>query len=287
MTRARTALLLAATLAAAAGPAAAEVLRPAGSHNDAAHRYFPDLEARLNAVRYARWRALELALLSGITPQMDQEYSAYLLGAIADPPRYPPEPELVAPILARDALPIYRALWWGAVFETQVLDALAAADASPATTPERIGKALDAYRRERWALTAPAPPTAPADSAAEAGRLAPASANILVGGAALFVDAAQALAEGSYGEQRQRVRRVVEEFDKSFAREQPATEGSYTASAPAVAAAWPEATASLDGVALFRAEVFEALAPAGTDAGQRAERDARLKALAARWGIAW
>ena len=155
MTRPATALVLAAALAAAAGPTAADVLRPAGGHNDSAHRYFPDLDARLNAVRYARWRALELALLRGITPELDQEYSAYLLGLIASPPRYAPEPELVAPILARDAAPIYRALPWGSVLETQLIDALAAADAGAEVTGARVEKALSAYRKEKWALAAP------------------------------------------------------------------------------------------------------------------------------------
>jgi hypothetical protein len=282
MTRPATALVLAAALAAAAGPGAADVLRPAGGHNDSAHRYFPDLDARLNAVRYARWRALELALLEGITPELDQEYSAHLLGLIAAPPRYPPEPELVAPILARDDAAVYRALWWGGVLETQLIDALAAEDAEPKTTGARLEKALAAYRAERWALAAPREAAPPAP---EAVRQARSSANILAGGTALFVESAQALAASSYGEQRQRVRKVVEDFDKSFARERSPESATYTASAPAVAAAWPEIAGALDDLARFRAEVFEALAPPGEDAASRHGRNERVRAVAARWGV--
>jgi hypothetical protein len=282
MTRPATALVIAAALAAAAAPGAAEVLRPAGGHNDSAHRYFPDLDARLNAVRYARWRALELALLQGITPQLDQEYSAYLLGLIAAPPRYAPEPELIAPILSRDATPVYRALWWGGVLETQLIDALAAADATEPATNARLEKALAAYRAERWALQPQADESAPAP---EASRLAPSSANILQAGTALFVESAQALAASSYGEQRQLVRKVVEDFDKSFASERPAHDATYAAAAPDVTAAWPDVADALDRLARYRAEVFEALAPAGDTLEGRRLRDDRLRAVASRWGL--
>jgi hypothetical protein len=125
------------------------------------------------------------------------------------------------------------------------------------------------------------------EPAPEAGRLARASANILVGGTALFVDSAQALAASDFGEQRQRVRRIVEEFDKSFARERPPEAATYTASAPAVASAWPQLAAALDAVARYRAEVFEALAPAGSSPESRQLREQRLRSVAARWGLAW
>ena len=45
-----------------------EPFRPKGRYNDSVHRFFPDLDSRLNAVRYARWRALEIAWISGINP---------------------------------------------------------------------------------------------------------------------------------------------------------------------------------------------------------------------------
>ena len=46
-------------LAAAAGAGRPEEpFRPKGYYNNSVHRFHPDLEGRLNAVRYGRWRAL-------------------------------------------------------------------------------------------------------------------------------------------------------------------------------------------------------------------------------------
>ncbi|HEX7253593.1 MAG TPA: hypothetical protein VF376_11980 [Thermoanaerobaculia bacterium] len=47
---------------------------PKGEYTDSVHRFFPDLDARLNAVRYGRWRALEIAWVSGIDAETDQEF---------------------------------------------------------------------------------------------------------------------------------------------------------------------------------------------------------------------
>src|SRR5262249_30670095 len=45
--------------AAAFGALPEERFPPKGSWNNSVHRFFPDLDARANAVRYGRWRAVE------------------------------------------------------------------------------------------------------------------------------------------------------------------------------------------------------------------------------------
>src|SRR5712691_3444523 len=128
---------------------------PKGSWTNSVHRFFPDLDARLNAVRYGRWRAVEIAWVSGINVRLDQKFSSYLLALLAHPPRFAPEADRVAPRFAREAMPIFRALRWGQVFEEQVLDILAASDATPRTGEDRLVRLLGLYRRERWALSEP------------------------------------------------------------------------------------------------------------------------------------
>src|SRR5262244_2369490 len=88
----------------AAGSAAGqpeEPFRPKGIYNNSAHRFHPDLDARLNAVRYGRWRALQIAWSSGINQALDREFSDYLRGVLSDPPRFAPEGDRVAPGPAR------------------------------------------------------------------------------------------------------------------------------------------------------------------------------------------
>src|SRR5688572_6179465 len=100
---ARTAVLFAVALGATLPvESTQEPFRPRGRHNNSVHRFFPDLDSRLNAVRYGRWRALEIAWKVGITPKLDSEFSTFLLTLLRDPPRFPPEPELVAPRFARE-----------------------------------------------------------------------------------------------------------------------------------------------------------------------------------------
>jgi len=90
--------------AAVARGAPYEPFPPKGAYNNSVHRYFPDLDARLNAVRYGRWRALEVAWREGIDRRLDARFSADLLELLKDPPRFAPEAERVAPGFARTFL---------------------------------------------------------------------------------------------------------------------------------------------------------------------------------------
>jgi hypothetical protein len=298
-------------LAGSGQAAAEEPFRPRGLHNDAVHRYFPDLNARFNAVRYGRWRALEIAWISGINPDLDREFSSYLLSLLADPPRYPPEANLVAPRFARGASAVYHALHWGQVLEQQLSDALAAPDAMPELTRQRLARAVAAYRREAHALRDPAQDAAAAEKEgaipSEAARFAPVSAKILASGTALFIRAAESLAGTDFGEQRWRVMDTITQFDRTFAgdfgqakattaeagqTEAPPTADpgvlsiiGYRSAAPAVVALSPEIAADLDRLSRFRVEVFEALIPGGATPAVRRERDARLRVVAGRYGL--
>jgi hypothetical protein len=284
--------------------------RPRGYHNDSVHRYFPDLNSRFNALRYGRWRAMEIAWTVGINPDLDREFSSYLLSLLADPPRYPPEPNLVAPRFARGARPVFEALAWGQMLEQQLTDALAAPDATPELTQQRLGRVLAAYERERHALRDPDPGGDTGTAAApvlvsEAARAAPVSARILTSGTALFIRSAEALAATNFGEQRWRVMDTIALFDRSFAGEfgqlpapedQPAEASpedaaalrpvSYRTSAPVVMAISPVLADRLDRLSRFRVEVFEALVPGGVSPEARRTRDDGLRKLCRRYGLA-
>ena len=268
-----------------------EPSRPKGRHNDSVHLYFPDLDSRMNAVRYGRWRALEIAWTAGIDRELDRRYSSYLLSVLADPPRHAPEADRVAPRFLREARAVFLALRWGQSLEAQLLDALASPDASAALTEARLERALDSYRRELYALSEPARPAASGKgSPGEAAARAPVSARILVAGTALFIQTAQDLAEANFGEQRWRVMETIAEFDRSFAAEDAAAPGTlsprtYVSQAPAVAAAYSDVADRLDRLARFRLEVFEALTPGGETASAQHERDERLRAVARRYGL--
>ena len=260
---------------------AQEPLRPRGRYNNSVHRFFPDLDSRLNAVRYGRWRALEIAWTVGINPGLDREFSDFLLQLLADPPRFPPEAEFVAPRFAREAAPVFHALHWGQVLEEQVGDVLASADASSTLTAARLERVVEAYRRERWALSEPrvaAPPP-------HALQLAPQSARILLSGTRLFVRAGEALAASDFGQQRWKVRDTIEEFDSSLTREKPLEESTQRVSAPTVTERYPAVGAHLDRVTRFRLEVYGALEGGGAKPAARRERDARLREVARRYGI--
>ncbi len=279
---ARVAVLCAVVISAACASARAqEPLPPRGRHNNAVHRFFPDLDSRLNAVRYGRWRAVEIAWSVGINPELDREFSSYLLGLLARPPRFPPEAELVSPRFAREAAPVFRALRWGQVLEQQVGDALASADATPTLTASRLERALAVYRGEPWALSEPEEPAPPAEALA----LAPQSARILLSGTRLFVLAAEAVAAADFGQQRWKVRDTIAEFDASLPRDRALEEATYRVAAPTVAERYPEATAHLDRLARFRAEVYGALVPGGATRESRRDRDSRLRAVARRYGL--
>jgi hypothetical protein len=267
-------------LSAGAAAQPEEPFRAKGAYNNSLHRFHPDLDARLNAVRYGRWRALQIAWSSGINPKLDSEFSHYLRVMLADPPRFAPEADRVAPGPAREAAPIFRALHWGQVLEQQLLDILASADASPSLSSARIDRALRLYRREPYALTEP-PESAPTD---ELLALAPLSSRILASGTKLFALAAGDLASTDFAEQRWKVRKTVAGFDPASEQTSPA-DVFYPAAAPAVSSAYPSITTCLDRLARFRAEVFEALIPGGATPEAARSRDERLRAVARRFGL--
>ena len=279
---ARVAVLCAVAIGAApAVQRAQEPLRPRGRYNNSVHRFFPDLESRLNAVRYGRWRALEIAWTVGINPSLDREFSAFLLRLLSDPPRFPPEAEFVAPRFARDASPVFHALHWGQVLEEQVGDVLAAADATPKLTATRLERVDDAYRWERWALSEP-PDHPPPPRAL---LLAPQSARILLSGTRLFVRSGEALAAADFGQQRWKVRETIVEFDASLSREKPLEESTHRVSAPTFTERYPSIGADLDRVTQFRLEVYGALEGGGATPEARRVRDSRLREVAKRYGL--
>lgn len=257
-----------------------EAFRPKGGYNNSVHRFHPDLDERLNAVRYGRWRALQIAWENGINPALDKEFSTYLQKLLADPPRYAPEADRVAPGPARAAAPIFRALRWGQTLEQQFLDILASADASPAVTSARVDRALNLYRRERWALSEPTEEAASSESLT----LAPVSSRILVSGTRLFVLAAEDLVSSDFAEQRWKVRKTVQDFDPSLGPADP-NEALYSSAGPSVAAAYPRMAAALDRLIRFRREAFEALVPGGATPEAALSRDERLRAVAGRYGL--
>ena len=257
-----------------------EPFRPKGGYNNSVHRFHPDLDERLNAVRYGRWRALQIAWESGINQSLDREFSGYLRAILADPPRFAPEADRVAPGPARSAVPIFRALRWGQTLEQQFLDILASADAAPGVTGARIDRALQLYRRERYALSEPAE----AASDSKLLELAPDSSRILASGTKLFVLAAGDFVSGDFAEQRWRVRKTVGDFDSSQAQTAPG-EALYASEAPAVGSSYPSMTATLDRLARFRIEVFGALVPGGSTPEAARDRDERLRAVARRYRL--
>jgi len=260
---------------------AEEPYPPKGSYNNSVHRFFPDLDARLNAVRYGRWRALETAWISGVNAETDRVFANSLKALLKDPPRFVPEANLVAPRVARDAGPIFHALHWGQVFEQQILDILAAPDASARTTEERLTRLYDLYRRERWALTEPEQERPPA----EALLAAPASAHLLQVGTRLFALAAEDLAAADFGQQRWRVRKTVDEFDQSFALESAPEDARYRTAAPTVFDRFPQIAEALDRLARFRGALFEALVPGGQTPQARRQRDEAVRNLARDWRL--
>lgn len=280
MRRAGPFLLLLYLLSAPASGQPEEPFRPKGSYNNTVHRFHPDLDARLNAMRYGRWRALQIAWRSGINPEIDREFSDYLREMLADPPRFAPEADRVAPGPAREAAPIFRALRLGQTLEQELLDVLAASDASPSVSSGRLDRALRFYRREPYALSEPAEPV----STAELLELAPISSRILAAGTKLFALAAADLASADFADQRWKVRKTVVGFDPASASVTPA-EALYAAVAPSVASAYPSVTTCLDRLARFRAEVFEALIPGGAAPEAARRRNERLKAVAHRFGL--
>jgi len=256
---------------------------PKGDYTESVHRFFPDLDARLNAVRYGRWRALEIAWTSGIDAASDREFSSYFLDLVRRPPRFEPEASRVAPRFAREAIPLFRALRWGQVFEAQVLDILASPDSTPRLAEQRTTRLLAIYRRESWALlTSPtdAPLSSPAITAA------PASARMLLAGTRLFALAAEDLAASGFGQQRWRVKKTLEAYDFAPSAEVPVETSTYKVSAPTMESRFPQIADQLDRIAWMRRELFGALVSRPDSPEGRRERDSRVRELARRWGLA-
>lgn len=260
-----------------------EPFRPKGFYNNSVHRFHPDLEARLNVVRYARWRMLEIAWGSGVARPLDREISSYVSDLLLHAPRFAPEADRVAPLLARDAPAVFRALRWGQTLEQQLLDVLASSDAGSRVSATRLERALLLYRRERYALSETAGP-APADSGGPV-LSRDAARRFLVSGTRLFVLAAADLATPGFGEQRWRVRQTVADFDRSWESESPAADATYLVSAPAVSAAFPGVTRALDRLEEFRLDVLDALASGGATPQARSRRAEGLRAVARRYGL--
>jgi hypothetical protein len=250
------------------------------------HRFHPDLDARLNLVRYARWRTFEIAWKSGVTNSLDREVTADVARLLRHPPRLAPEADRVAPLLARDAPTVFRALRWGQTLEQQFLDALAASDASQRLSEARADRALLLYRRERYALSEPAETvrvepgslSAPAPEESAAWRL-------LSDGARLFALASADLATPDFAQQRWMVRKTVADFDKSYGSAHPPQDATYAASASVVAGSFSAISKALDRLQSFRADVLEALAGGGATEEARRQRDDRLREVARRYGL--
>lgn len=259
-----------------------EPFRPKGFYNNSVHRFHPDLEARLNVVRYARWQMLEIAWDASVAGPLDREISSYVSGLLLHAPRFAPEADRVAPLLARDAPAVFRALRWGQTLEQQLLDVLASSDAGPRVSATRLERALLLYRRERYALSETAGP-APADSGGPVSTR-DAARRLLVSGTRLFVLAAADLATPGFGEQRWRIRQTVADFDRSWESESPG-DATYLVSAPAVSAAFPGVTRALDRLEEFRLDVLDALAPGGATQQARSRRAEDLRAVARRYGL--
>jgi hypothetical protein len=257
-----------------------EPFRPKGSYDNSVHRFHPDLDARLNAVRFTRWRTLEIAWASGVTGELDSKISADALALAKRPPRFPPEADRVAPLLARDAAPIFRALRWGQTLEQQLLDALASSDAEERLSVTRLDRALLLYRRERWALSEPPEPVA----GGTAGETT-AAWRIATAGTRLFARAADDLATPDFAQQRWRVKQTIADFDRTFEGEHPPEEAADTTPAPGIEKAFPGVARALDLVEQFRKDVLEALAPGGKTLEARRKRAEGLRAVARRYGL--
>jgi hypothetical protein len=258
-----------------------EPFPPKGDYTNSVHRFFPDLDARLNAVRYGRWRALEIAWASGIDARADSELSSYYQRLVIEPPRFDPEAFRVAPRFSREASSIYGALHWGQVFEAQVLDILASPDSTPNVAGERLARLLAIYRHEPSSIHSPAsePPPSAAASAA------PASARLLIAGTRLFALAAEGLAASDFGQQRWRVRNTLDGYDFVPAETIPLEAATYRITAPTVESRFPEIAGQLDAIAQLRRELFDALVLGPTTPAARSARDGRVRELARRWEL--
>jgi hypothetical protein len=244
-------------------------------HAHAVHRFFPDLEQRENAVRYARWNALESAWRHGVTAERDRATAAAFRETIHRLPDFPPDPRLGAPLVARDLPGVFGALVAAERFEIDVADALAASDATPETNSSRVEKALARYRRSRFALASP--PSREMD--ARLGEYA--TARMLLEGDWLFAHAAEDLAGSTWRDQRWRVRATVDRYDRDVESPPASIEASwYRTFAPTFTKEYEPATELIDRATRFRIEVFAALG-----AADPAARRTAAEAVARRYGL--
>lgn len=244
-------------------------------HGNAVHRFFPDLDSRQNAVRYGRWNALESAWIHGVNPETDRELTRELLATIRRLPDFPPDPQLSAPRLSREAPALFGALEEADRFEREITDALAATDATPETTSSRVEKSLIRYRRSPFALEEPAASGIdPRLGQYEAAKL-------LLEGDWLFASAAENLAASSWVDQRWKVRETVDRYDREIASPPGSIEISwYHAFAPTFTREYPAAAELFDRATRYRVEIFEALLASGPEARRTA-----AAAIARRYGL--
>jgi hypothetical protein len=241
-----------------------ETFRPRGIYNNAVHRFFPDLDRRENAIRYGRWRALEVSWREGVSEPVDRRFAEKLLVEMQKLPDFPPDPRLAAPALAREAPRCYDALRNADLLEREVADILAAGDATPMRNRERIDRALNLYRRQPAALSSPPAPPPP-----ETERLSTfATARLLLMGDWLFARADEDLTTSDYGEQRWKIRETVERYDRELTVPPASLRTAwYEEFAPGFTKAFPFVSDTLDRATRFRIEIFAALA--SPDGGRR------------------
>lgn len=253
-----------------------ETFRPRGIYNNAVHRFFPDLDRRENAIRYGRWRALEVAWREGVSGPVDRLFAGQLLLQMRRLPDFPPDPRLAAPSFAREVPRAFDALRVADSLEREVADILAAGDATPALNRERIDRALNAYRRETAALAPPAGAGPIPGALAELG-----TARLLLAGDWLFAQADEDLTTSDYGEQRWKIRETVERFDRELSVSPgPLRTAWYEQFAPTFLRDFPFVADTLDRATRFRVEIFAAMAAPGA-----AERSRAAAAVERRYGL--
>lgn len=255
-----------------------ESFRPRGLYNNAVHRFFPDLDRRENGIRYGRWRAIEIAWHEGASAAVDRPFSEELLLKMQKLPDFAPDPRLTAPGFAREAPRAFDALRAADSLEREAADILAAGDATPVRTRDRIDRALNAYRRDPAALSPPA--SAPDAAAQESlGRLD--SARLLLTGDWLFAQADEDLTVADYGTQRWRIHATVERYDRELAAPPASVHTAWYAEfAPNFSKEYPFLADTLDRATRFRVEIFAALREGRPD-----RRAAGVSGVEQRYGL--
>ena len=246
-----------------------------GISSHSVHRFFPDLDERENAIRYARWRALESAWAHGIDDEGDRKLSGSLLATIHRLPAFPPDPALCAPRFSREAFLAFSAVLEADQLEREIGDALASTDSSAASTKSRIERSVTAYHRSRFALSENGSDSGDTTSGDRR------TARLLLKGDWLFAQSAEDLVVSNFREQRWRVRASVDRYDREVETPLDTIQAAwYARSAPDFAQTHPLATAALDRATRFRIDVFRALA-----SPEPAVRRRQLKAVEKDYGL--